>query len=214
MYKRQAREPDLLLLDEPTNHLDLSGIEWLEDFLTSYSGAFLIVSHDRYFLDRAIRRIVDLDSGVLESYSGNYAFYSKEKARMQTQQQKAYERQQAYIEKTEAFIRQNIAGQKTKQAKSRRKALEKVETVDRARNKRDMSLAFGSQVRGGNMVLELEKVTKSYPARPLFQDLDLVLRRNERLGVVGPNGCGKSTLLNIILAVSYTHLTLPTILLV
>ncbi|HCR18568.1 MAG TPA: hypothetical protein DIU35_13905 [Candidatus Latescibacteria bacterium] len=194
-----AHEPDLLLLDEPTNHLDLSGIEWLEDFLTSYSGAFLIVSHDRYFLDRAIRRIVDLDSGVLESYSGNYAFYSKEKARRQSQQQKAYERQQAYLEKTEAYIRQNIAGQKTKQAKSRRKTLEKVETVDRVRNKRDMSLAFGSQVRGGNMVLELEKVTKSYPDRPLFQDLDLVLRRNERLGVVGPNGCGKSTLLNIIL---------------
>jgi ATP-binding cassette subfamily F protein 3 len=193
-----AKEPDLLLLDEPTNHLDLSGIEWLEGFLSSYGGAFLIVSHDRYFLDRAIRRIVDLESGLLESYSGSYAYYSEEKVRRQSQQQKAYDRQKAYIEKTEEYIRQNIAGQKTKQAKSRRKALEKIETVTRVGKERHMNLAFGSDVRGGNMVLEMSQVTKAFPDRPLFQNLNLVLRRNERLGVVGPNGCGKSTLLNVI----------------
>jgi ATP-binding cassette subfamily F protein 3 len=194
-----AREPDLLLLDEPTNHLDLSGIEWLEAFLSSCNSAFLIVSHDRYFLDRAVKRILEMESGKLESYSGGFAFYTEEKSRRQSQQEKAYQSQQAHIEKTEAFIRKNLAGQKTKQAKSRRKSLEKIEAVDRVGRERHMNLSFGTDIRGGNMVLELDRVSKAFPERPLFQDLDLELRRNERLGIVGPNGCGKSTLLNVIL---------------
>src|ERR671939_1240400 len=123
-------EPDVLLLDEPTNHLDVNGVEWLEEFLATYNSAFVIISHDRYFLDRTCRRIVEIENGRAVSYNGNYSAFLVEREERREAQRRAYENQQQLIAKTEDFIRRNIAGQKTKQAKSRRKMLEKLERVD------------------------------------------------------------------------------------
>ncbi len=118
-------EPDVLLLDEPTNHLDVAAVEWLEEFLQSYAAGFVIVSHDRYFLDRACRRIIELENGRASSYTGNYSDYLVEREERREAQQRAYDNQQQLIAKTEEFIRRNLAGQKTKQAKSRRTMLAK-----------------------------------------------------------------------------------------
>ncbi|HKR01953.1 MAG TPA: ATP-binding cassette domain-containing protein, partial [Pyrinomonadaceae bacterium] len=126
-------EPDVLLLDEPTNHLDVGSVEWLEEFLSTYNSAYVIISHDRYFLDRTCRRIVELENGRAASYNGNYSAYLVEREVRREAQQRAYENQQHLIAKTEEFIRRNLAGQKTKQAKSRRKMLEKLERVEGVR---------------------------------------------------------------------------------
>ena len=194
-----SREPELLLLDEPTNHLDLQALEWLEYFLSDYSQAYVIISHDRTFLERTVTKIVDLERGILEHYSGTYSFYVKEKALRRSQQQKAYEAQQAQIAQTEEYIRQNIAGQKTKQAQSRRRALEKLDRVEHVNTRRDIKLQFHTAIRGGDRVLQLEGLSKAYDNRPLFSNLDLTLWRGDRLGIVGPNGSGKSTLLKILI---------------
>lgn len=192
-----AREPDLLLLDEPTNHLDLQAIEWLEYFLLDYAKAFVIISHDRTFLERTVTKIVDLEQGVVEQYSGTYSFYIHEKEQRRAQQQKAYRAQQAHIERTEEYIRRNIAGQKTRQAQSRRRALEKLDRVERVVEQRDIALKFDAATRGGDRVLQVENLTKAYPDRPLFADLNFTLWWGERLGIIGPNGSGKSVLLKI-----------------
>ena len=192
-----AREPDLLLLDEPTNHLDLQAIEWLEYFLSDYAKAFVIISHDRTFLERTVTKIVDLERGVVEQYSGTYSFYIEEKEQRRAQQQKAYRVQQAHIERTEEYIRRNIAGQKTRQAQSRRRALEKLDRVERVVEQRDIVFRFNTTTRGGDRVLQVENLTKGYPNCPLFSDLNLTLWRGERLGIIGPNGSGKSVLLKI-----------------
>src|ERR687886_2392399 len=126
-------EPDVLLLDEPTNHLDVNSVEWLEEFLGTYTSAYIIISHDRYFLDRTCRRIVELEMGRASSYTGNYSAYLVEREVRREAQQRAFENQQHLIAKTEEFIRRNIAGQKTKQAKSRRKMLEKLERIEGVR---------------------------------------------------------------------------------
>ena len=192
-----AIEPDLLLLDEPTNHLDLQAIEWLEYFLSEYAKAFVIISHDRTFLERTVTKIVDLERGVVEKYSGTYSFYIQEKEQRRAQQQKAYRAQRAHIERTEEYIRRNIAGQKTKQAQSRRRALEKLERVERVVQQRDIALRFNAATRGGDRVLQVEDLTKAYPNRPLFSDLNFTLWQGERLGIIGPNGSGKTVLLKI-----------------
>ncbi len=192
-----AREPDLLLLDEPTNHLDLQAIEWLEHFLSDYAKAFVIISHDRTLFERTVTKIVDLERGVIEQYSGTYSFYIQEKELRRAQQQKAYRAQQAHIERTEEYIRRNIAGQKTKQAQSRRRALEKLARVERVVQQRDIALRFNTTTRGGDRVLQVENLTKAYPNRPLFSDLNLTLWQGECLGIIGPNGSGKSVLLKI-----------------
>ncbi len=192
-----ARSPDLLLLDEPTNHLDLQALEWLEGFLVNYKGAFVVISHDRYFLDRTVKEIVDLEGRRLEHYAGDYTFYAAEKEQRRERQQKAYGAQQAHIARTEEYIQQNIAGQKTKQAQSRRKALAKLDRIDRPLNQRDMSLRFTPGARGGDRVLQAEGLSKAYDNRPLFEGLDLILWRGDRIGILGPNGSGKSTLLKL-----------------
>ena len=126
-------EPDVLLLDEPTNHLDVGAVEWLEEFLQSYPAGFVIVSHDRYFLDRACRRIIEIENGQANSYTGNYSDYLVEREERREIQQRAFENQQRLIAKTEEFIRKNLAGQKTKQAKSRRTMLQRLERIDAVR---------------------------------------------------------------------------------
>ena len=193
-----VREPDLLLLDEPTNHLDLEAIEWLEGFLPAFDGAFVVISHDRYFLDRTIDRIVELENGSMAEYAGNYSFYSAEREQRLANRQKTYDRQQEYIQRTEDYIRRNISGQKTKQAQSRRKTLEKLDRLERTGREREFRLDFSAGERGGNRVVELEQISKAYGDTVLFEKLELLVRRGDRLGIIGPNGSGKSTLLKLL----------------
>jgi ATP-binding cassette subfamily F protein 3 len=192
--------PDVLLLDEPTNHLDVNAVEWLEEFLQGYESAYVIVSHDRYFLDRCCRRIIELENGRAANYTGNYSDYLLEREERREAQQRAYDNQQQLIAKTQEFIRRNIAGQKTKQAKSRRKMLEKLERIDAVR--RDQSSGdFRLQTieRTGNHVLTVMELSIGYPEKLLARDISFILRRGECLGIIGPNGSGKTTFLKTIL---------------
>lgn len=193
-------EPDVLLLDEPTNHLDVTAVEWLEEFLQSYASAYVIISHDRYFLDRACRRIVELENGRASSYTGNYSAYLVERDERREAQQRAYENQRQLIEKTEEFIRRNLAGQKTKQAKSRRTMLAKLERVDAVRADRSSGdFRLQSIERTGNHVLMVNEAAIGYPEKLLARDISFILRRGECLGIIGPNGSGKTTFLKTIL---------------
>jgi ATP-binding cassette subfamily F protein 3 len=193
-------EPDVLLLDEPTNHLDVTGVEWLEEFLQSYPSGFVIISHDRYFLDRACRRIIELENGRASSYTGNYSDYLVEREERREAQQRAYDNQQQLIAKTEEFIRRNLAGQKTKQAKSRRTMLAKLERVDSVRaDQSSGDFRLRSIERAGNHVLTVDQTTIGYPDKVLARDISFVLRRAECLGIIGPNGSGKTTFLKTIL---------------
>ncbi len=187
---------DLLLLDEPTNHLDLKGIEFLEEFLQSFHGSYLVISHDRTFLNRTVGKIVELAHGKLIEYPGNYEKFLQLRAERMEKQAKDYERQQEYIADTQDFIRRNIAGQKTKQAKSRRKMLDKLDEVERPET--DETLAnfkLDAGPRSGAIALTVDKLTAGYGEKPVVHDFSLTIRRGERYAIMGPNGSGKSTLL-------------------
>src|ERR671938_563876 len=177
--------PDVLLLDEPTNHLDVNAVEWLEEFLQEYPSAYVIISHDRYFLDRCCRRIIELENGRASSYTGNYSDYLVEREERREAQQRAYENQQQLIAKTEEFIRRNIAGQKTKQAKSRRKMLEKQERVDAVRPD-ESSGDFRLQAieRTGTQVLTVVDASVGYPGKTLASGITFTLTRGECLGII------------------------------
>jgi len=192
-------EPDILLLDEPTNHLDVEAVEWLEEFLSNYKSAYLIISHDRFFLDHTVNRVLDLENGRVESYRGNYSAYLVEKDERREQRQRAYREQQEMIARTEDFIRRNIAGQKTKQAKSRRNFLERMERLENAGNPETTNFKLKPAARTGDQVLVLDKLTIGFPAKTLASNLSLLLQRGERLGIIGGNGTGKTTLLRTIL---------------
>ncbi|HEV7398590.1 MAG TPA: ABC-F family ATP-binding cassette domain-containing protein, partial [Pyrinomonadaceae bacterium] len=193
-------EPDILLLDEPTNHLDVTAVEWLEEFLQTYPSAYVIISHDRYFLDRACNRIIELEHGKATTYTGNYSAFLVEREERREIQQRAYENQRQLIEKTEEFIRRNLAGQKTKQAKSRRTMLAKLDRIDAVRADRS-SGDFRLQAieRTGNHVLMVKEAAVGYPDKLLAEDISFILRRGESLGIIGPNGSGKTTFLRTIL---------------
>lgn len=200
LAKLLLAEPDVLLLDEPTNHLDVAAVEWLEEFLQNYPAAYVIISHDRYFLDRACRRIVELENGRAASYTGNYSAYLVEREERREAQQRAYENQRQLIEKTEEFIRRNLAGQKTKQAKSRRTMLAKLERVEAVRaDKSSGDFRLQSIERTGNHVLMVNEATIGYPDKMLARNISFILRRGECLGIIGPNGSGKTTFLKTIL---------------
>ena len=183
LAKLLLAEPDVLLLDEPTNHLDVAAVEWLEEFLQTYASAYVIVSHDRYFLDRTSSRIVEIESGRAVSYTGNYSAFLIEREVRREAQQRAYDNQQQLIAKTEEFIRKNLAGQKTKQAKARRNMLERMERVEGA----------------GTQVLTVNEVAVGYPGLVLARDINFTLRRGECLGIIGPNGSGKTTFIKALL---------------
>jgi ATP-binding cassette, subfamily F, member 3 len=192
--------PDLLLLDEPTNHLDVNAVEWLEEFLQGYPSAYVIVSHDRYFLDRSCKRIVELENGRASSYTGNYSDYLIEREERREAQQRAYDNQQQLIAKTQEFIRRNLAGQKTKQAKSRRTMLEKLERIDAVRpDQSSGDFRLQKIERTGNHVLTVTDLGVGYPDKNLAQDISFILRRGECLGIIGPNGSGKTTFLRTVL---------------
>src|SRR5213080_3191718 len=193
-------EPDVLLLDEPTNHLDVGAVEWLEEFLQGYPAGFVIISHDRYFLDRACRRIIDVENGRATSYTGNYSDYLVEREEQREIQLRAFENQQRLIAKTEEFIRKNLAGQKTKQAKSRRTMLQRLERVDAVRADQSAGdFRLQDIERAGTHVLTVDEATIGYGDKILARDISLILRRGECLGVIGPNGSGKTTFLRTIL---------------
>jgi ATP-binding cassette subfamily F protein 3 len=193
-------EPDVLLLDEPTNHLDVASVEWLEEFLSTYASGFVIVSHDRYFLDRTCQRIIELENGRAASYTGNYSAFLIEREERREAQQRAFENQQQLIAKTEEFIRRNLAGQKTKQAKSRRKMLEKLERVEGVRpDQSSGDFRLQTIERAGTQVLTVEDAAVGYPDKLLARDITFTLRRGECLGLIGPNGSGKTTFIKTVL---------------
>jgi ATP-binding cassette subfamily F protein 3 len=194
LAKLLLAEPDLMLLDEPSNHLDIEATEWLESFLRDTDQAMIIVSHDRYFLDRVTSRTLELYDGTVESYSGNFSAYWRQKAERLEVQRRTYEKQQEEIAKAEEFIRRNFAAQKATQAKDREKKLARIERVDRPREIAAPAMGFPPAKRSGDIVLRAERVSKAYD-RPLFAGLSFQIERGERWGILGPNGTGKTTLL-------------------
>ena len=196
-------KPDLLLLDEPTNHLDIESIAWLEDFLRSYTGAVLIISHDRYFLDKIVTKTIEIENKKSHIYEGNYSFYAKNKEINRqieqhhfVQQQKEIKHQEDVIAKLRSFNREKSI----KRAESRQKQLEKMEVVNRPENLPDkMRLKLTPKITSGNDVLHAEGLSKSFDNKTLFSNLDIDIKRGEKTAIVGPNGIGKSTLLKILL---------------
>lgn len=191
---------DVLLLDEPTNHLDVDAVEWLEEFLQGYDKTYVVISHDRYFLDRITNRIVEIDRGAAVTYKGNYSQYLTERELRREQQLREYENQQALINKTQEFIRRNLEGQKTKQAKSRRTLLARMERIEAVTSEKSGGNFGLRQVeRTGNNVLTTEDLTIGYGTKALAQKLNFSLHRGDALGIIGGNGTGKTTLLKTIL---------------
>jgi ATP-binding cassette, subfamily F, member 3 len=187
---------DLLLLDEPTNHLDLKGIEFLEEFLQSFKGSYLLISHDRTFLNRTVGKIVELAHGKLVEYNGNYERFVELRAERMEKMAVDYERQQELIERTQDFIRRNLAGQKTKQAKSRRKMLDKMDEVERPESDETFAnFKLDAGPRSGAIALQTDRLTAGYGEREIVREFSHTIRRGERYAIMGPNGSGKSTLL-------------------
>ena len=200
MARLLLSNPDILLLDEPTNHLDVGAVEWLEDFLQSYETAFVIISHDRYFLDRTCRRIIEIDKGKAVTYKGNYSQFLVEREERREQQRREFENQQSFIAKNEDFIRRNLAGQKTKLAKSRRNMLERLERVEAVSvDKSSGNFNLKKVERAGLNVLTAEDLAIGYGTRVLAEDINFTLNRGECLGIIGGNGTGKTTFLKTIL---------------
>lgn len=195
--------PDLLLLDEPTNHLDIASIEWLEDFLKTYDGAVLIISHDRYFLDKIVSKVVEIEHKKSSVYHGNYTAYMEQKAVNREIQQKAYDNQQREIKRQEEVIRTLRAFNREKsikRAESREKQLDKVQLVDRPDAlPAQMRLTLTPRIISGSDVLHAEDLSKSYGGQRLFHHVNFDVRRGENVAIIGPNGVGKSTLFRMLL---------------
>ncbi|MBC8069402.1 MAG: ABC-F family ATP-binding cassette domain-containing protein [Deltaproteobacteria bacterium] len=191
--------PDALLLDEPTNHLDIESILWLETFLRDFAGAIVMTSHDRELLDRLVGKIVEIDGGELTTYSGNYAFYEKQRAQADVQQEAQYSRQQAMLAKEQAFIARFAArASHAAQVQSRVKMIDKIERVQPPRRRKLVDFEFRSPPRSGDDVVRLEQVGKRYGSKVVYDGLDFTVRRLERWCVMGINGAGKSTLLKLV----------------
>src|SRR5262245_31573286 len=191
--------PDVLLMDEPTNHLDLESIIWLEQFLKSFSGALLMTSHDREFMNRVVTKIAEIDSREIATYSGNYDLYERERAIRETNQQAAFARQQAMLAKEQRFIdRFRTHAAKAAQVQSRIKALDKIDKIELPKKRQVVRFEFRVPPRSGDQVAVIESLCKSYGSRAIYDGFNLAIRRGERWAVMGKNGAGKTTLLKMI----------------
>ena len=195
-------KPDILLLDEPTNHLDMESIAWLETYLLNYPGAVFIVSHDRYFLDKVVTKVIEIDAGQVRMYAGNYSAYAEKKAQLRDAQYKAYLNQQREIKHQEAVIvkLKSFNREKSiKRAESREKMLNKVQRIDKpVEVQSQMRLSLEPRVVSGNDVLTVEDLAKSFPQQKLFSNISFQIKRGERVALIGNNGTGKTTVLKIL----------------
>lgn len=201
LAKILLQAPNLLILDEPTNHLDMNVLAWLEDYLKSYQGALLVVSHDRYFLDHVVKDVYDLDNRTLRHYTGNYTQFVQHKQEWLKAEWKHYDQQQKKIAKLEDFVNRNIVrASTTKRAQARRKQLEKMERLDRpVTDDQSIHFHFHSEKASGNEVLDVDQLKVGYDDQVLAGPLSFAVRKPHRVGIIGPNGIGKSTLLKTIL---------------
>ena len=191
--------PDVLLMDEPTNHLDIESIIWLEQFLKARSGALLMTSHDREFMNRLVSKVAEIDDGEITVYTGNYDFYERERAIRDSNREAAYARQQAMLAKERRFIERFSAhAAKAAQVQSRVKALDKIEKIELPKRRRVVTFDFRQPARSGEQVVTLEGVSKAYGSRVVYDGLSMVIRRGERWCVMGRNGAGKTTLLRMV----------------
>ena len=195
-------KPDILLLDEPTNHLDMESIAWLETYLLNYPGAVFIVSHDRYFLDKVVTKVIEIDAGQVRMYAGNYSAYAEKKAQLRDAQYKAYLNQQREIKHQEAVIVKLKAFNREKsikRAESREKMLNKIQRIDKPIEvQSQMRLSLEPRVVSGNDVLTVEDLAKSFPQQKLFSNISFQIKRGERVALIGNNGTGKTTMLKIL----------------
>ena len=200
LAKLLVRRPEFLMLDEPTNHLDLEARNWLEDYLANYPGGIILVSHDRYFLDRVTDRTVEVSRGRLVEYRGGYSAYLVEREQRRELEQAAYENQRAEIEHMEAFIsRFRYQASKAKLVQSRIKQLEKIERLEPpAGSENPPAIRFPQCERGGRRVFELRGAVKRYGDLTVYDGIDLTIERGARIALVGPNGAGKSTMMKLL----------------
>ena len=200
LAKLLLQKPDVLILDEPTNHLDIDTIEWLEGYLKKYSGAVVIVSHDRYFIDQIATTVYEIEYRKCTKYKGNYSDYIDQKAVSYASLMKQYEKQQKEISKMEDFISRNIVrASTTKRAQSRRKLLDKMERIEIPKiNDKSIGITFEIDRRSGNDVLKVEDLTVGYPDQIISDHLDFQINRLDRVALIGPNGIGKSTILKTV----------------
>jgi len=196
-------DPDFLILDEPTNYLDFRGLDWLEDFLSSFTGGFMVVSHDRYFLDKVATRILEIDNGTIRSFPGNFTKYRALKEEQRRRQLIEYERQQEYIAREEAFIRRYKAGQRAREARGRATRLERLERIDKPHIDEEIHLGSLSAFRTGQVALRTSRLAVGYQQNghgvPLLDIADTQLERGSRTAIIGSNGIGKTTLLKTLL---------------
>lgn len=193
-----VRHPDFLLLDEPTNHLDMGMLEWLEEYLRSYKGGILMISHDRYFLDGAATGIIDLENHHIRSFRGGYTRYMETKENQDRAYEKAYEKQQEHIKETEEYIRRYKAGIKSKQARGRQSQLNRLVRLEKPVHQASLRFHFDPPQECADKVLDVLRVEGSYGSHILFKDLTIHIKKGETVGLIGPNGAGKTTILKMI----------------
>ncbi len=200
LAKLLLTKPDLLILDEPTNHLDIETLSWLENYLQNYTGALLIVSHDRYFLDQIVTEVYELSKHEIRKFHGNYSKYLIEKAAIYEREMKRYEKQQDEMAKMQDFIQRNIArASTTKRAQSRRRQLERMKQLDRPTDEKSASFSFTIDRQSGKDVLSISNATIGYDDHVIAKNIHFSITRGDRVALVGPNGVGKSTLLKTVI---------------
>jgi ATP-binding cassette subfamily F protein 3 len=192
-------QPELLLLDEPTNHLDIDGIQWLEDYLSSYPGTILVISHDSYFLDKVVTRVLEVSNKKITSYPGNYTRYQLLKAERESSDKKAFEKQQKEIKSIQEYIKKYKAGIKSKQARGREKQLARRELIQDVFNEGNIRLRFSEPTHTGKEILKVNHLYKYVHPGLAFKDVSFQVNKGEAIGIIGPNGAGKTTLINTII---------------